>query len=336
MKRRHVGSADFHPFLALLILLAIAGCSKEVLPTGPDSGRDRPPLLMAFLSQRPPSQSVFTDIYLYDLSKGGPAVMPPNLNTFSNEGPAALSADGKLLAFYTERFPVGSTATLLLYDVRTGLTTIPRWTNTLVSVQNPSLSGDGRYLATHYAVSGPGDIYVAVEDLQGDNLLPVPNLNVPGYFTFDPSMSPDGRSVLVCSNRPGTLGNFDIFMYSIEGDSLVPLPGLNSAYSELSATISADNRYIAFQSGRVGGAGLIDVLVYDRQTASLLPLPGANTALAEFVPSISPDGRYVAYATETEGSRDIRVYDIQAQRLLELPNLNDPYFYDYFPSLANP
>jgi Tol biopolymer transport system component len=77
------------------------------------------------------------------------------------------------------------------------------------------------------------------------------------------------------------------------------------------------------------------VYLYDRQRKGLVPLPGANSALADYLPSISPDGRYIAYTTDSEGSRDVCVYDVQAQRRLALTGLNDPRFYDYGPSLSN-
>jgi Tol biopolymer transport system component len=80
---------------------------------------------------------------------------------------------------------------------------------------------------------------------------------------------------------------------------------------------------------------VIDVYLYDRQTQSLVPLPGANTPLADYLPSLSPDGRYLVYTTDSAGGRDIRVYDVVAQRLIDLPKLNDPYYYDYFPSVAD-
>src|SRR5262249_37083525 len=96
--------------------------------------------------------------------------------------------------------------------------------------------------------------------------------------------------------------------------------------------LSADGRYVAFQSAR---SGVIDVFLYDRQTQALVPLPGLNTNLADFLPSISPDGRYLAYTSEATGGRDVHVYDVTQHRVLDLPHLNDPYFFDYFPSLAN-
>jgi hypothetical protein len=76
------------------------------------------------------------------------------------------------------------------------------------------------------------------------------------------------------------------------------------------------------------------VYVYDRASSSFLPLPGANTPLGESLPALSPDGRYLAYQTEAEGGGDIRLYDIVLQQLVPVPGLNDPYYPDRQPSLA--
>ena len=239
------------------------------------------------------------------------------------------------MVFYSNRLPIGTVAQILLYDVATGVITIPHWTNTLQNLNNPALSGDGRYLAVQY-VPGTPDLYVGVEDLVGDSLLPVSNLNLPGSFSFDPSLSADGKLIAFASNRSGGEGGYDLYLYNVPGDTLIPLPGLNSAYNDLAPSLSADGRYVAFQSGRVGTyGGVIDVYLYDRRTQSLVPLPGANTPLADFLPAISPDGRYVAYGTDSGGGRDVRLYDVVTKRLVDLPSCNDPYFYDYFPALSN-
>ena len=173
-------------------------------------------------------------------------------------------------------------------------------------------------------------------DLQADSLLPVPKLNDPNATNFDPALNGDGSLVAFASNRYGSVGDFDIYLYSVPGDSMIPLPGLNTRVRDLSPSLSADGRYIAFQSGAAFSDTLIDVQVYDRVTHSLLPLPGANTDLGDVQPAISPDGRYLAFATEKTGNWDIRVYDLKQQRLLRLDGLNDPHAKDSFPVLASP
>jgi Tol biopolymer transport system component len=319
----------------LITALAAAGCSKSDSPTRVGLG-DRPSLRIAFLSERPPSPAFSSDIYFYDVAAGGPAYRPPNVSTTNADGPCALSADGRKMAFWSNRLPIGTVATLLLYDVATGAVSLPHWASTLDYPNNPSLSADARYLAFQYQV-GASDLFVGVEDLVGDRLLPLPMLNASGTISFDPSLSADGSLIAFASMRPNAGGGgWDIFLYSVPGDSLVPLPGINSAYSDLAPSLSGDGRYLAFQSGRPGlDGGVIDVFLYDRQTQSLVPLPGVNTPLADYLPSLSPDGRYLAYTTDSQGGRDIRLYDVVTHRFVDLPGLDDPYFYDYFPAISN-
>lgn len=319
--------------LALLVI-ASAGCGKERLPTAPPAATG-PPLLLVFVSSRPPSNPFVTDVYVADLARGDPPARPPNLDTPSNERMPALSADAHWLAFFTDRLLIGSLAQLLLYDVDAGRIHVPRAINTLESPFNPSLSSDGRFLASQYQVGGPFDQYITIADVPADTLLPVPTVNEFGSTNFDPSISGDGTLVAFASNGSRSVGAFDILLYSVPADSFIPLPGLNTTNNELSASISGDGRYIAFQSGRPGGVGIIDVYVYDRRTASLLPLPGANTDLSDYQPSISPDGRYLVFVTDAEGAGDIRLYDIQAQRLVPLPGINDPYFLDQMPIVVS-
>jgi Tol biopolymer transport system component len=318
-----------------LALFGLSGCSAERIPLGP-AGPDHAPLLMAFLSNRPPGPAFSTDIYFRDLRRDGIAYLAPNVNTADNEGPCALSADGRTMAFYTSRSLLGSGASLLLYDVARGEMRIPTRINQLPAAQNPALSGNGRFLAVQYRIGGPLALYVGVEDMVGDSLLPVPTLNDPGSTNFDPSLNGDGSRIAFASDRFGGQGGFDIYLYSVPGDSLIPLPGLNSSAQDLGPSISGDGRFIAFQSDRDGGVGSIDVYVYDRVTQSLVSLPGANTDAGEVEPAISPDGRYLAFAAEFTGGRDVRVYDIRARRLLRLEGLNDPNYDEEFPALAGP
>jgi Tol biopolymer transport system component len=62
-------------------------------------------------------------------------------------------------------------------------------------------------------------------------------------------------------------------------------------------------------------------------SGSLLTQPeiipgGINSNSPEEYPSYSQDGRYLAFASDRRGQRDIFLYDIQAKRLISLPNLN--------------
>src|SRR5258705_10687866 len=195
--------------LALPALLgACMGCSAERVPLSP-KGPDKAPLFMAFMTERAPASLSVPDIYFYDLRTGGPAYYPPNVNSASLEGPAALSGNGRLMAYYLDQRLIGSLATVRLYDVSTKGIRIPGKVNQLTFIQNPTLSGTGRFLAVQYQVSGPFDTYIAVADLAAGTLLQVPNLNGPTAPNFDPGLNGDGTLGAFASNRPGTAGAFD-------------------------------------------------------------------------------------------------------------------------------
>lgn len=49
---------------------------------------------------------------------------------------------------------------------------------------------------------------------------------------------------------------------------------------------------------------------------------GINSNSPEENPAYSQDGHYLAFASDRNGQRDIFLYDLQAKRLVSLPNLN--------------
>jgi len=279
-RQRNPGAARAVVALAIAALAA-SGCAVERSPVAP-ARPSGPELLLVFGSNRPPTEPLGEDLYYKVLSEPGPAVLVPNINTLSTDGSPSLSADGRWLAYYTQRFFTGSPTTTAVYDFVTGEIVLPPVSRTFFNTFNPAISSGGRYFTFHF--QQPGGVFdqlIVVEDMIGDSLLPVPRLNEIGVTSFDPCISGDGSLLAFASNGSTSLGVFDIMLYSVPGDSLIPLPGLNSDQNDLAPAISADGRYIVFQSGRSGGAGLIDVYLYDRQTASLVPLPGFNTGVAD-------------------------------------------------------
>jgi len=316
-------------------LAAITGCGVES-PAAPPPAAPGPALMLTYTSNQPPNPAAsVTDLYLKVLSSSEPGFLIPNVNTTANEGPAGLSGDGRKLAFYTDRFYIGSLATIAIYDVGTGALHIPGPLKIVPNTQNPALSYDGRFLAYQAQGAGPFDQDIQMIDLAADTLVALNSINEYGAADFDPSLSGDGKLLAFASNGSRAVGSFDVLLYSVPGDSFVATPNLDTVFNELSPSLSRDGRYIAFQTGDPRlTKGLVDVEVYDRQTESLLDLPGANTELAEFQPVISPDGRYLAYSTESQGGRDIRIYDIQEKHLVTLTGVNSPTYFEELPSIS--
>ena len=317
--------------LALIVAIALmAGCDKK--PTDP-GGTAVPQIRIFFASNRPPSVISGSDVYQYDAALGTPAVMPPNVNTPYLEYVPAISGNGSWLAYNTTNTQiVGTVAELLMNRTIDSATVVLSAPTLFQGPYNPSLSYDGTRLTFQTQLGAAFDQDVVLVDVMADSVIPTPHLHALGAADFDPSISGDGKLIAFTTTRHGT---YDIALYDVAGDSLLPLPGLNTNDDDLGVSISRDGRFLAFHSNRPGGEGMFDIYVYDRVTRNFLPLPGANTAMSELNPALSPDGRYVAYSTDSEGGGDIRLYDIGLHLPIPLPGLNDPYFADKNPSICD-
>ncbi len=103
------------------------------------------------------------------------------------------------------------------------------------------------------------------------NLGPV--VNYPGYRNTVPGISPDGLSLYFGSNRPGTLGDLDIYV-SQRPSRDVPWglprnlgPTINTPFHEARPNISPDMHQLFFNSNRtdLGGCGGQDLYVSYRE-----------------------------------------------------------------------
>lgn len=315
--------------LIAVLAAGLTGCGSEG-PTGP--GAAGPPLLLCYSSNRPPSPPSNKDIYFYNCATGGSAFRPPNLDTPFDEGPGAISGDGRWVAYNTTNPLVGTNTELALYFVPGGVVHAPSTPGRYPGAFNPSLSYDGHYLAFQTVVGSIFEQDVVLMDAFADTVILTPSLHQIGAGDFDPSLSGDGRLIAFTTTRTGS---FDVALYDVAGDSIVPLPNCNTSFSDIGVSISRDGRYIAFHSNRPGGQGLFDVYVYDRITASVLPMPGANTPLADINAALSPDGHWVAFTSEGEGGSDLRLYSLDLRSRLPIPGANDPYFAERFVSIAD-
>lgn len=267
--------------------------------------------------------------------------VPPAVEANGISRESSISADGRYVAFssnatnlLTNPNPTTSQYNIFVRDRNTGATqllTTGGGVGGNGSSRDPSISGDGRYVAfssraSDLVLSDPNgttaDIFVYDRDTNTTKLL-TPGGN---SISVEPSISADGRYVAFRSfatNLPaGTSSGTDIFVYDLETDTTELLTG-GANDSSRNPAISADGRYVTFTSLATNLAAgdtnlpIDDIFVYDRQldTTELLTAGGNNNSELS---TISADGRYVTFHSDasnlmvggdTNNDRDIFVYD---------------------------
>jgi hypothetical protein len=146
-----------------------------------------------------------------------------------------------------------------------------------------------------------------------------------GQLHWQFSVGEDG-TLYFASNRPGTVGNDDIFISKMEnGRYLEPEnagEAINSGNHETCPFIAYDNSYLLFAAmDRQDGYGLLDIYISFRNEdgswskAINIGAP-VNTGSMETAPYISPDGKYLFYSSHATGEGD--VYWVSALVIEEL------------------
>jgi hypothetical protein len=137
-------------------------------------------------------------------------------------------------------------------------------------------------------------------------------LNTPGEELI-PKTSLDGLSLYFVSNRPGTLGNNDIWIATRATTSAsfgapVNLGGaINTSSLDGGPDITADGLILVFNSDRPGGSGERDLYIATRASTasafgSVVNLgPTINTSDDDYSPSISADGLILFFASTRPG-----------------------------------
>ena len=130
------------------------------------------------------------------------------------------------------------------------------------------------FFSSNRGSGGKHAIYVSIRGSDGEWQQPVPvaELNAPGYNTFRPNASADGREIVFDSDRPTSTGADIWFAYraNVNAPWSAPerLPGgggtaVNSAAGETRASLSRDGQRLYFGSNRNGVSS--DLFVAERR-----------------------------------------------------------------------
>ncbi len=194
---------------------------------------------VAFAAWNRPGSSPRWQVALYDLSTKALVDLPGLNDPKADQRSPALSGDGRLVAFSSNRRGGAGLTDVYLYD-RTGRRPVPLpGLNSPASDAAPSLSADGDLIA--FASDRPGgsgarDVYLY--DRRSARLLPLPGLNSAAQEQT-PGLSPGGRYVVFVSERVGGEGERDVYLYDRKLGKLLPTPGLNSKAEDFDPCVVA-------------------------------------------------------------------------------------------------
>lgn len=267
---------------------------------------------------------------------------------------AAISADGRFIAYHsrsTNLVPGDSNGVedIFCYDLLTGLTS--RLSVNAAGVQgdryswNPSISGDGRYVAFESSATNlvPGDTNLATDVFVHDRqtgLISRASVDSHGLqasgSSFGAAISADGRSVAFTSEATDLVSgdanaSVDVFVHNrLTGQTSrvsVDSAGVAGNHTSQSPSISADGQIVSFQSlasNLVPGDtnAVYDVFVHDRLTGQTIRISvdsaGMQGNQASTFPTISASGGHVAFSSlasnftpgDTNNLDDVFVHDL--------------------------
>lgn len=209
----------------------------------------------------------------------------PHVNSRFHDYAPIISADGKTLIFTSNRVEnekevkegtKGSREPILYEDIYVTRKTSGGWeppkkiSSNINNVYNDaaaSLSPDGKTLFLYYE-EGEGDIYTS--QLQGDEWTkPAPlnkNINTQAFWETSASLSADGKKLYFASNRPGGIGELDLYVSELDskgnwGKAVNLGPKINTPENEDSPFIHPDNVTLYFSSDGLPSLGNSDIFV---------------------------------------------------------------------------
>ena len=120
-----------------------------------------------------------------------------------------------------------------------------------------------------------------------------------GTYSYRPTWTPDGRSVLFISDRSGHSA-----AYRGPADGSTPATLLRDDPRALDeASLSRDGRWLIYRTGSGGGRDVYAI----RPGTDSVPTPIATSPFEEYGPALSPNGRWVAYTSEESGQPEVYV-----------------------------
>ena len=143
-----------------------------------------------------------------------------------------------------------------------------------------------------------------------------------------PSLSRDGRYCAFCSQF-GVADGGKVEMWDRYEKKLLTLPNVQETLKihQMHASITGDGKFVAYTAwARPGSTTRWGVFLYDVDGKKNIDPPKLNSEKGDQrMPAVSDDGRWLAFASNAaggQGATDIYLYDMKAQTIVLVPELN--------------
>lgn len=256
-----------------------------------------------------------------------------NVNTPFNDYSPLISADGNTLIFTSNRTddPSKVKTSTNYEDIYVTVKTGNEWSapklissniNSKYNDAAASLSPDGKTLFLYYE-EGEGDIYTS-SLANGEWSKPAPlnkNINTGMFWETSATVSADGKKLFFASNRPGGLGELDLYVSQLDnkgdwGKAVNLGPIINTPENEDSPFIHHDGVTLYFSSDGHPRLGNSDIFVSEFRNNKWTKPENMGYPLNSWEYdgffTLSPDKKKGYFSTVKEGGLgDADIYSIQ-------------------------
>lgn len=205
-----------------------------------------------------------------------------------------------------------------IYELDLDDGSVSRLTNRIGVNNGPEISPDGNTITFMRGNPNTQQNQIWVMNRDGEN-----PANVPGALGWDPTWSPDGRSILFASDREGGV---QLFTVSLSGNAIRRISNLPAIRGR--SDWSPDGQFIVTYSGEPWNRELYIMSADGSNTRQLTPTGGNSQG-----PSISPDGNWVvftAYFDKYGDDHGCEIYIIRTSGA-DLRRLTNNGYCDYQP-----
>lgn len=205
-----------------------------------------------------------------------------------------------------------------IYELDLNDGSVDRLTNKIGILNAPEVSPNGRSIVFKRTNPANGQNQIWVMDRNGENAE-----NLPQVYGWDPTWSPDGKTILFASDRDGPVQLFTVNLRGRQLSRITNLPAIRGR-----SDWSPDGNFIATYSGPAWNREVYIMNADGSNVRQLTPSGGNSQG-----PTFSPDGKWLAFTAYFDHYGDDHGCEIYIIRIdgSDLRRLTNNDYCDYQP-----